>query len=71
MAPGVGLYLDELFYDGYNNKVQFHEEQDAKAREKYKKPLPEVNDDDDGQQVSSRISMEVRRDIIVGTVECT
>jgi hypothetical protein len=27
MAPGVGLYLDELFFDGYNLKVDYHDKE--------------------------------------------
>lgn len=31
MAPGVGLYLDELFFDGYNLKVDYHSNENQKA----------------------------------------
>jgi hypothetical protein len=41
MAPGLGLYLDEVFFEGYNakqeNELKFISKQDEKKAKKEKK----------------------------------
>lgn len=56
MAPGTGLYLDELFYDGYNNRINIQAEHDANREKKIRNMTKEdpanlqvdsINDEDD------------------------
>ena len=46
MAPGLGLYLDEVFFEGYNakqeNELKFISKQDEKKAKKEKKGGTEI-----------------------------
>eukprot|EP01038_Epipyxis_sp_PR26KG_P013629 gene13629-18289_t len=42
MAPGVGLFLDELFFDGYNSKMKREIEISLKNNDKKKRKFSEV-----------------------------
>ena len=55
MAPGLGLYLDELFFDRYHIKIEFENEKIRKMIEKQKKSL---NDDAQADQ-SNAVSTEL------------
>lgn len=46
MAPGLGLYLSELFFDGYNNKQRRESEKSQKIASKAEpKPSPAISSD--------------------------
>ncbi len=58
MVPGLGLYLNELFFDTYNIRVQRNFDP-SKARDKSKPETPADNEDDandegdNGQETSN------------------
>ena len=58
MAPGVGLYLDELFFDGYNLKVDYHDKESARGSSK----IANVADTSEGSQTATNPGLNDKDD---------
>lgn len=53
MAPGVGLYLDELFFEGYNKKQD--EEHKTEIRKQNKKNKKSSGPEGEGERVVGEV----------------
>lgn len=56
MVPGLGLYLDELFFDKYNLKLKYDDEKRQRHLEKRKNQQTEINDE--GERVETDVNEE-------------
>ena len=58
MAPGLGLYLDELFFEGYNTKQEAEILKSKKNKSNYKGQL----------QVAASTAVEIETEISVSEI---
>lgn len=63
IAPGLGLYLDELFFDGYNMKVDSQITQDQSKRQKILEMNIQKDEcDKDGENIAADVNEDNRND---------
>lgn len=73
MVPGLGLYLDELFFEKYNLKLKYEDEKRERSNAKKLKQIEEIpsNADEDKEDTSISVSIVIQRcHVIMSSLAC-